>query len=412
MSSNNNLVSVYDKDDIDSLLLEKLGFDQTNISKFNFAQITKTIDGIQHVEYWILSNAYYDYDNDRFVKTDLYNTSFGIQIQASGVYPGEHALGYNDIMGINIWRCPAWKNAQEEWIVYMDTTTYDYTDMIANNWIGAEHRASEEWREFAVATGWNNNLMTDSFGGVTIGGAGFEIDGNGIFPYTRLTSSVGYVNGTKYYMLGLLDNAYHGSTSNWDCDDNKHYSWFAGLISPPLMNGSSEVYLTKDLSNAKFVIMYNDTPENSSDIHDMDTTKWHIIMEANMTSIKGMVNGTLTTLGTGGGGGSITVDDEISSSSENPVQNKVIYTALQGKASSTHSHAIADLPTASLTNGDTTHVPTCDTVYDALALKESTSNKTGNMTTDTGSTSKYPTVKAVQDYIDSVIGDADDWLTS
>ena len=66
----------------------------------------------------------------------------------------------------------------------------------------------------------------------------------------------------------------------------------------------------------------------------------------------------------------------------------------------------------SISNGDTTHAPSGDAVYDALALKEDTSNKSSNMTTDTGSTSKYPTVKAVQDYIDTVIGDANDWLTS
>ena len=38
--------------------------------------------------------------------------------------------------------------------------------------------------------------------------------------------------------------------------------------------------------------------------------------------------------GGGGGGGSITVDSALSSTSENPVQNKVIYTALQSKANS------------------------------------------------------------------------------
>jgi len=65
-----------------------------------------------------------------------------------------------------------------------------------------------------------------------------------------------------------------------------------------------------------------------------------------------------------------------------------------------------------ITDSDTTHSPSADAVHDALALKEATSNKSSNMTTDTGSTTKYPTVKAVQDYIDSVIGDADDWLTS
>ena len=384
MSSNNNLMNVYNKETIDSLLLEKLGFDKEDISDFNFAQITKTIDNIEHIEYWIMSNAYYDDDAEKFVKMNLHNASFGIQIQASGVYPGEHALGYNDIMGINIWRCPAWLDDQDNWIVFMDSTTYDYTDVTGtHHYIGAKRRSNNEWVEFAIATGWNNNLMTDSFGGVTIGGAGFEVDGNGIFPYTRLTSSVGYVNGSKYYMLGLLDNAYHGSTSNWDCDDNKHYSWFVGLISPPLMNGSSEVYLTKDLSNAKFVVMYNDTPENQSDIHDMNTNKWHIIVEANATSIKGMVSGTLTTLGAGGGGGA-SITQEI-------------------------------------TNGDTTHAPSGDAVYDALALKANTSqignmevttNKSASITTDTGSTTKYPTVKAVQDYIDSVIGDANDWLTN
>lgn len=34
----------------------------------------------------------------------------------------------------------------------------------------------------------------------------------------------------------------------------------------------------------------------------------------------------------GGGGGSVTVDSELSSTSRNPVQNRVIFTALEGKA--------------------------------------------------------------------------------
>ena len=46
----------------------------------------------------------------------------------------------------------------------------------------------------------------------------------------------------------------------------------------------------------------------------------------------------------------------------------------------THSHSIGDLPTANaITNGDTTHIASVDVIYD---------------------------------YIDEVIGDADDWLTS
>lgn len=322
MSSNNNLLNVYSKENIDEILIDKLGFGKSEISKFNFAVLDKMIDNIEHIEYWILSNAYYDYDAERFVKIDLNNSSFGIQIQASGVYPGEHELGYNDIMGINIWRNPI-RDAEHE---YRDTTVYDYTDCDAHKYIGARRLSDSEWVEFAVASGWLNNLMTDSFGGVTIGGAGFEIDGNGVYPYTRLSSSACYINGDKYYMLGLLDNAYHGSLWNWDCDSNEHYSWFYGLISPPLMKSGSEVYNTKDLSQSKFVIMYNDTPHDSLDIHDMDTDKWHIIFESSMNSVKGMVNGTLTTLGSGGGGG-------------------------------------ADL-VQTVTDGDTTHAPSGDAVYD------------------------------------------------
>ena len=94
------------------------------------------------------------------------------------------------------------------------------------------------------------------------------------------------------------------------------------------MDGDTEVYMTKDLTQTKFVIMYNDTPEDSEDIHDMDVSKWHVIVEADMTSFKGMVNGTLTTLGAGGGGG--TVDTAMSDSSTNAVQNKIIKAYVDG----------------------------------------------------------------------------------
>ena len=109
-----------------------------------------------------------------------------------------------------------------------------------------------EWRHFGVASGWNNNLMTDSFGGVTIGGAGFEIDGNGVFPFVRLTSST-YIdeNNVQWFLLGLLDNAYHPTTAGWECDNNSHYSWFVGLRSPQKFNGNTPVYLTKDLEQLK-----------------------------------------------------------------------------------------------------------------------------------------------------------------
>lgn len=48
--------------------------------------------------------------------------------------------------------------------------------------------------------------------------------------------------------------------------------------------------------------------------------------------LDGQTNGTRKILASNIGGSTITVDSAMSSSSENPVQNKVIYTALQGKA--------------------------------------------------------------------------------
>ena len=48
--------------------------------------------------------------------------------------------------------------------------------------------------------------------------------------------------------------------------------------------------------------------------------------------LDGQTNGTRKILASNIGGSTITVDSAMSSSSENPVQNKVIYTALQSKA--------------------------------------------------------------------------------
>ena len=54
--------------------------------------------------------------------------------------------------------------------------------------------------------------------------------------------------------------------------------------------------------------------------------------------------------GGGGGGESITVDSALSSSSTHPVQNKVIYSALQNKANSSDLPTIASTVTAGGTN--------------------------------------------------------------
>ena len=267
-------------------IIEKLGLNQISSDKFNYAIITKSDSYITYEEFWILSNAYYDYDVNRFVKIDDTHTSFGIQIQANGSYPGEADLGYFDNVGINIWRNPKKSD------VFKDTSSFDYSDFDNNSYIGAERLSDNVWVEYGIASGWSNSFMVDSYGGMTIGGAGFEVDGNGIFPYTRLTSSA-YVDsdGDTYYLLGLLDNAYHPTLYGWDCDSNGTYSWFVGLKTP------EKSYLIKDNPLTKFVVMYNDTPADSENIHYIDKSRWKTIFEIDITSINGLINGELKELG-------------------------------------------------------------------------------------------------------------------
>ena len=156
-------------------IIQKFRLNQESAGKFNYAIITKTEGTITYEELWILSNAYYDYTAERFVKIDDTHTSFGVQIQANGTYPGEAELGYSDNVGINIWRNPKKSD------VYKDTTAYDYTDFDNKNYLGAKRLSDNKWVEYAISSGWNNSFMIDSYGGMTIGGSGFEIDGNGLF---------------------------------------------------------------------------------------------------------------------------------------------------------------------------------------------------------------------------------------
>lgn len=250
-------------------IITKFGLNQPAANKFNYAIITKNTTNITYEELWILSNAYYDYNAARFVKIDPTHTSFGIQIQANGTYPGEAELGYSDNVGINIWRNPKTSD------VYKDTSVYDYTDFDEKGYLGAKRLSDNVWVEFAISSGWNNSFMIDSYGGMTIGGSGFEIDGNGLLPFTRLTHSTATINGDSYVLLGLLDNAYHNANG---CDTNNTWSWFIGLRIPY----SS---YTKDNKNASFVVMYNDTEYNSSDIHELNSSDWHVVFEVDKNGI-------------------------------------------------------------------------------------------------------------------------------
>ena len=262
-NTDTNQLNLVEKTELQRVL-DKLGFSQDESTKFNFAVISRDNGNI---EYWILANSYYDYDAKRFVKIDTDYTSHAIQIQAKGTYAGEEELDANNT-SIGVWRNPRLKD------VSMDIEHYDYTDFIEKSYIGAK-QIGGDWVEYGISSGWTNTLMLDAYGGMTVGGAGFEIKDNGIFPFTRLTHSIATVNGARYSLFGLLDNSYHGGTG---CDDNSTYSWFIG------MKASIDSDNVKDNSNASFVIMYNNTPESSSE-HTLNSDSWHIVFEVNTGGI-------------------------------------------------------------------------------------------------------------------------------
>ena len=248
----------------------KLGLNQSEADKFNYAVISRVEDNITNIELWILANAYYDYSNKKFVKINPKSNSFGIQIQSEGNYPGETELGYLDNTSIGVWRHPKVS------AIYKDTTNYDYTDLEEKGWIGCKRKSDNKWFEFGVSAGWNNNFMMDSYGGMTIGGAGFEIDGNGIYPYIRLTHSICTIDDTRYALVGLIDNAYH--TLN-ECDSNATYSWFTGLMTPVNANN------VKDNTETAFVIMYNDTTTDAEHPHTINASNWNIVFKVNKNGV-------------------------------------------------------------------------------------------------------------------------------
>ena len=219
---------------------------------FKYANITVTRNGVTSKETWLLTNAYYDEDEEKFFKIDPNEKAFGIQFQASGTYPGEEYIDTNN-QAIAIWRCPSYS----ELVAAFGQQTVD--DMLPNGEIGWSFDNGQTWTTFGVMAGWNNLVMFDSYGGFTVGGNGIEIDGNGIFPFMRVTSSKYTSNNVEYYLYGILVNAYHGATGA----DNTDRAWFFGIKSPQKVTNGTAVVNTSDLSQGSFVVMYNDSGDTS-----------------------------------------------------------------------------------------------------------------------------------------------------
>ncbi|MEO3948034.1 hypothetical protein [Gorillibacterium sp. CAU 1737] len=194
---------------------------------YNFAVITGIRGGVEFTEVWILVNAWYDYKTKRFKRVNVNNFSFGWQFQGGGTYPGEENIGDFINQGMNLWKANG-KKAYGEGDPARDLTGED---------IGAV-QPDGSWREFGIMLGWNNHFMCDAYGGMTIGGSGFEIDGSGTSPFKRVSLgkfSGGSIDPDKAYpeygyaYNGTLWNGQHGL---WNMDERGYNSFYWGMVSP------------------------------------------------------------------------------------------------------------------------------------------------------------------------------------
>lgn len=210
---------------------------------FNTAIIERTENNVTSLEFWFLANAKWNETTNRFQRVNYCKNSFGIQIQASGTYPGEAALGFTGNQAIGFWRAIG----KETFQAIGDTTS---ANALTRD-IGIS--VDGEWKTFGTYLGWNNCQMLDSYGGITIGGQGFEIDGNGLYPYTRVSYSrhedTAGVDG--YAFLGLLWNAYH----NLNASDNEALADYALGLKAPIDYTSGSASNNADMTNTSFVIM-------------------------------------------------------------------------------------------------------------------------------------------------------------
>ena len=280
--------------------------DLFNNSDFKQAHITVTRDnGVTSKETWLLVNARYDETENKFYKIDKNEKAFGIQFQASGTYPGEEFIDSTN-QAIGIWRCPSHRE------LLSDPTIRDQVnEIIPNGEIGWTFDNGQTWHTFGVMAGWNNLVMFDSYGGFTVGGNGIEVDGNGIFPYMRLTSSKYTItnNGVNedVYLYGIILNAYQSIRGT----DNRDRAWFFGIKAPQKRDSNNNLVTnTSNLSQGTFVVLYNDTADTS-----WSSSAW---TELNLNNL-------------------ITVANTVANGNTNPVSSDAVYDAIDSLVGDIHT---------------------------------------------------------------------------
>jgi len=294
-------------------------YDTTAEAKFNYAVLDTE-------ELWILENAYYDYENEEFVKVDDNDDALGIQIKESGVY-----------------------------IKVMETTTWSSIFEVTDSSI----KAMVDGVLTTLGEGGSSDILNQS---IVNGDTTHAPSGDAV--YDALANKLNTVY-ASYKGKNVVTDGITGEITF----ENK----------PVIPTDVSEL---TDNDNTAFTPKSHThgNLKNDGTVGSSSNTNKNVVTDSN---------------------GKITTENKPtipSATSSTPLTD-----ATGGAVGSSSDYARADhqhpLSSSYLTAAD-------------IANMEVTTNKSSNMTTDTGSTTKYPTVKAVQDYIDSVIGDADDWLTS
>lgn len=104
-------------------------------------------------------------------------------------------------------------------------------------------------------------------------------------------------------------------------------------------------------------------------------------------------------------GGSITVDSSLSSTSKNPVQNKVINAALAGKANSNHTHSAATIIAAGfMSAADKSKLNGIATGANNYTLPTATSSVLGGVKTGSNITNSLGTISLTKSNVTSALG--------
>ncbi len=262
-----------------------LGGKLLNNPFYNIAILNTVRNGVKCNELWLLINARYDYEAKRFKRINVNDFSFGWQMQGGGTYPGEEAIGDVTNQGMNLWKA----NGKHAYGV--NDPSRDLTGEDIGAW-----QSDGSWREFGIMLGWNNVFMNDSYGGMTIGGSGFEIDGSGTSPFKRLSLgkfSGGSIDPNKkpqdyvFTYNGTCWNTQHGL---WNMDVKETDSFFWGMESPinwyDNPNKTFDPYSNRaDLTQAKYVIKR--LPANK----DSKFENWENVLEIDCKNNEGKIGG-------------------------------------------------------------------------------------------------------------------------